>query len=105
VPIGLGIETARQETVMRWHPDRVKDYDSEKRRSAQENARRANVAAQVIFSSRICSAVPVARPADLQGAENENGLLSHASDASAKRGPATVSPSEPIAIDARFARS
>lgn len=97
------IETARQEIVMGWHPDRVKGFDSEKRRSVQENARSANLAAQVIFSSRISSAV--ARPADLQSAENENGLLSHALDTSAKRGPATVSPREPIAINARFARS
>ena len=67
------VETARRGIVAQSHPDRLRICDLTKQREVKEKARRANLAAQVLFASRVSPEVPLACPTQLELAEAAEG--------------------------------
>ncbi len=99
------VETARRGIVAQSHPDRLRICDLTKQREVKEKARRANLAAQVLFASRVSPEVSLACPTQLELAEAAEGSHSQVRGAPPKKSPASVQFNDQAPVDRRVVRS
>jgi hypothetical protein len=99
------IETARRDIVAQSHPDRLRSCDLTKQREVKEKARRANLAAQVLFASRVSPEVSLACPTQLELAEADEGSYSQVRGVPPKKSPVSVQFNDPAPVDRGVVRS